>query len=164
MEELITGKINGKNYIYVNTPEILEWFKKNNVYKKAFFKLLKTHKGFGQDTIDISLLFFDEAKKNKRLRFFLIYDKDDIVAISFLKYRSNKAYIFRVHTNKKYRNMGWCKRNIKKIIQLAKKYNKIKYFTLDANIKHVHAIRCYLQSGFSIKKIYKTHYKMYINV
>ena len=68
-----------------------------------------------------------------------------------------------VHTNIKYRNLGFCKKNMSKIIKLTN--NKIKKYTLDVNKNNISAIKCYMSVGFNFSKINikSEDYKMIYN-
>ena len=154
--------INKKSYytLYCNTYGLLHFFRTYNkgVFEKSIIKLMTLQRGHEFKLYDFVIEDYKNKNKNKNVNYMLIYGNDEIISISRFIYKNKNGYINAVHTNKKYRRMGMCYKNIKKLFSFINK--KIKYIKLDVDINNIGAIKCYKKIGFNINKECKK-YKSY---
>lgn len=161
MKGTLINKYIKYNYILLNLDEFVKWIKNNKEIRMSIENLLSIHRNQNDFKI-IQLLNEAFEDINKNTYYFFIYKDNEIVTSSRLIIdNKKKAYMNMVHTNINYRNLGFCKKQIKKFIFLIKdKYKKI---ILHVDKINTYAIKCYIACEFKIKKtsdISKTIYEM----
>lgn len=147
MKKVFKHKNKKYNYYVLIRNDFIKLLKENKYLLKSFIKLMKIKKG---KYYNISHLQYD--KKKSIYSFITTLNNKQIINIAMLR----KNTISNVITLKKYRNMGFCKKNIKKLIKFTK-YKNFKLYTL---IKNTSAIKCYESVGFIIHKRIGEKYKM----
>ena len=122
---------------------------KDNYKRKTSFSML-------------SLMTLDKIYKEqkKKVKYLIIYKNKDVLTTSRILYSGKNGYINFVRTNKKFRGMGLCKRNIRKLISLSTKELKLNKFTLNVERGNIYAIKCYKKIGFEILNSNETEDKM----
>jgi ribosomal protein S18 acetylase RimI-like enzyme len=126
---------------------------KNKLISKSIEKLISIHrneKNFKIITLLYEALYEIESEKNTF--YFFIYKDNEIITSSRLIIDKKKnGYMNMVHTNKNFRNLGFCKENIYKFLNLMK--DCCKKIILHVEKNNISAIKCYLSVGFYYKKI-----------
>jgi ribosomal protein S18 acetylase RimI-like enzyme len=107
-------------------------------------------------------MFLDRVYKEqkKKVKYLIIYKNKDVLTTSRILYSGKKGYINFVRTNKKFRGMGLCKRNIRKLISLSTKKLKLNKFTLNVERDNIYAIKCYQKIGFELLNSNESEDKM----
>ena len=141
------------NYILLNFSEFIIWIQKNELIRKSIEKLISIHRNENKFKI-ITLLYeaLNDMESEKNTFYFFIYKDDEIITSCRLIIDKKKnGYMNLVHTNKNFRNLGFCKKNIYKFLYLMK--NNCKKIILHVESCNISAIKCYLSVGFNYKKI-----------
>jgi predicted GNAT family acetyltransferase len=163
MKGIIINKNKKYNYILLNLHQFVKWIENNKKIKKSIENIVSIHRQ--QNNFNIVDLIYEAFEElNKNTYYFFIYKNNTIITSSRIIIDKKKnAYIDLVHTCDKYRNLGFCKKNIKKLLLLIK--NKYKKVTLEINKSNTNAIKCYMDSGFTFSKINKNvdFYRMIYN-
>ena len=155
MKGFITNKNKKYSYALLNLCEFFDFIEKNEKIRNSIEKIISIHRSQNNFNI-INLIYeaFEELKLKKNTYYFFIYKGNTIITTSRLIIDKKKnAYINMVHTNIKYRNLGFCKRNIEKLLSIMDdKYKKI---TLEVLKSNTSAIKCYMECGFIFSRINK---------
>jgi ribosomal protein S18 acetylase RimI-like enzyme len=162
MKRFIINKNKKYNYILLNLHEFVEWIENNEGIRKSIENIVSMHRNQNNFNI-VNLIYeaFEELKLKKNTYYFFIYKNNTIITSSRIIIDKKKnAYINMVHTNIKYRNLGFCKNNINKLLSLME--NQYKKITLEVYKSNTSAIKCYMDCGFIFSKINKNidFYKM----
>ena len=147
MKKQITHNKKKYKYFLLLKNQFLELLKYNQKMIKSYISLMKKHRG---DYYSITHMKF----MNKYHMFSVITDvkQTEIVTLLIL----HKKVIKNVHTSSKYRNQGFCEKNL----SLITKNINYKYLKLYVFMNNIPAIRCYEKSGFLIASQRKDTYKM----
>lgn len=159
MKEIIINK-KKYNFFYGDIFELIDFCNNYDKYKTSLIELMKIHRDRKFELIDFVIESYRLERSNKLTTFLLIYDNNEIITISRLIKIKKYGYINTVHTNYKFRGMGFCKRNLRKIINLSKDKFNITKFKLQVDIKNTPAISCYKSVGFEIVKELDGEYEM----
>jgi hypothetical protein len=155
MKGFIINKKIKYNYILLDLHNFVKWIQENKKIRKSIEKIISIHRDQVNFKI-INLIYeaFEDIENNKNTYYFFIYKNNEIITSCRLIIDNKKNfYMNMVHTNINYRNLGFCKKNISKIISLMKyKCTKI---ILDVDKNNKNAIKCYISSGFIFSKINK---------
>lgn len=166
----IVIKNNKYKFIFCDTIGLLMFVKnKNNInYKESLIKIMKMHRNNNFEILDFVIENFFAEKKDKKVKYLIIHDNNEILSTSRIIYDKEVGYINAVHTNIKFRGKSICQSNIQKLITLTNDLFNIKIFQLDVDIDNISAIKCYEKNGFEIiEKINNHHgeyYKMTYNI
>lgn len=156
MKGFITHKNKKYFYALLTLREFFDMIEKNDKIRDSVEKIISIHRNQNNFNI-VNLIYeaFSDLKMKKNTHYFFIYKDNDIITTSRIIIDNKKnAEINMVHTNSKYRNLGFCKRNIEKLLSLMKdNYKKI---TLEVDRKNTNAIKCYMECGFTFSRINKS--------
>ena len=161
MNNIIINKKKYK-YVFLGSLNLFDFMNKNKKLIKSFIKVAqdnyKKKSNFGL----VSLLILDEiyTKQNKKVMYLVIFKDNNILTTSRILYSGKKGYINFVRTNKKFRGMGMCKRNMKKLIYLSINKLGLNKFSLNVEIDNIYAIKCYEKIGFKITSSNNSEHKM----
>ena len=92
--------------------------------------------------------------------YLIIFKNNDILTTGRILYSGKQGYINFVRTNKKFRGMGMCKRNMKKLIYLSINKLGLNKFSLNVEIDNIYAIKCYEKIGFKINNTNNSEHDM----
>ena len=87
----------------------------------------------------------ESEKEDRHTRIALVTSGNTVVFTSRILKKGEAAEINMVYTNPKFRGKGYCKTNLKKVIQRM----KAKQYVLDVNKRNIAAIACYEKVGFT---------------
>lgn len=159
---LINNKIK-YNYILLDLYQFIKWIKNNKIIRQSIEHLISIHRNENNFKI-INLISeaFNEKNTSNTYYFFIYKGNEIITSCRIIINNKNIAYINMVHTNIKYRNQGFCKKNLSKLLQLVE-CNK---FVLDVDKNNKHAINCYMSIGFLFDKVNvkSPYYKMFVDI
>jgi hypothetical protein len=119
----------------------------NKKLLKSFFKIMKKSRGKY-----FKLEHLEYEKKNIIYSLIINESMEDIISVVLL----DKNKIRNVYTNFKYRGLGFCSKNLKKII----KYTNYNFLYLYVDIHNLYAISCYERVGFIINRKTNNTFKM----
>lgn len=149
------------HYEFFNTIELLIFFRHRDKLFDSIIRLMTQHREHDFMLFDFVIEAYHRYQKyGQDVKYLLAYRQNEIITISRLFYKNENGFINAVHTNKKYRGKGYCRKNLKKLTDLANKKLKINKFTLEVEIDNIPAIKCYEKVGFKIKKKIKNEYQM----
>ena len=141
-------------FIFVNSIELLNFMEKNSLLQKSFIKVAednyKMKSSFSLNHLIMTENFY--KKKSKKIMYFLIFNDSHILTTSRIIYSNKNGYINFVRTNRNFRKIGLCYRNIKKLIELSNNKLNIHSFSLEVEKDNIAAIKCYQKNGFKIDK------------
>ena len=158
LSSLVLGyeSLTASGFILCLAIAVKDIIEKNDKIRDSIEKIISIHRNQNNFNI-INLIYeaFSDLKLKKNTYYFFIYKDNDIITTSRIIIDKKKnAEINMIHTNSKYRNLGFCKRNIEKLLSLMKdNYKKI---TLEVDRKNTRAIKCYMECGFTFSRINKS--------
>lgn len=135
-------------YLYCDTLRLLMFMKNHHNYYKSLLIIMKDHKGHKFNLTNFVVEDYKYEFDQTNVKYLLILNDKEVLAISRVIYSGKKGYINSVHTNKKYRKKGICIANIKKIVNISHRKLKLTKFELDVDDDNESAIRCYERVGF----------------
>ena len=140
------------NYFLFNINDLIILMKNNKKLINSFEEIMVNHQHNPNYKID-SLIKQDIKIYPKNVNYFFLYKNNEIISCIRLSHTNNakSVYFDMIHTNIKYRNQGFCKITLGKLLNLLK--NKFKIYNLKVKENNIPAIKCYENfKFFFIKK------------
>jgi RimJ/RimL family protein N-acetyltransferase len=135
---------------------------KNKQLAKSFVKVAQDNFKKKNNFSITSLLALNSIykKQNKKVMYLIIFKGDDVLTTSRILYSGKTGYINFIRTNKKFRGMGLCKRNVRKLLYVSHTILGLNNFSLEVNKENIPAISCYQKVGFEIVSSNNSEHKM----
>mgnify|MGYP001211341605 FL=1 len=147
------NKIKYKYFLF-NSNDLKNLIKNNSLLIRSFQNIMIEHRNNPNFKID---KLIEEEKKiaPEKVNYFIIFKDNNLVSCARLIYKNNSksCYLNMIHTSKKYRNQGMCKKTLNKLIILTN--NKFNKYELEVEENNIPAIKCYEKVGFVLDKKYK---------
>ena len=149
------------NWLYCDTYDLLKWVKEYSKYEKSLMKLMTDQRDRDFKIIDFVIEDYEQINRGKRNYYFFIFNDKELIAISRITIDNKHGSISAVHTNTKFRNQGFCKKILNKLMKESKSKHKIRTFQIGVDTNNIPAIKCYTNVGFKIKKSIKDKFGAY---